>query len=328
MARLQPRNQAPGVPQSGRHDSKPEGGRLTANAITGLKPRPASYDVTDPGGAGVQLRVMPSGAKRWYFRFYWRNKRQRLGLGQWPTVGLAEARARARKAREVLDEGIDPRKAGIVKRARGRTESPVAHAPEPASHPLSSEPAAGTAAHAISKIVRRPTDLSDDPDHVPHKPLDSFGQFLIPGRRQHQRDLSPAPVDGVPGCQQHISAGIGRRVTIVSRIAVDRLRALLQVGRFAFGILLRAVDCLGQERPGLAPNGALRRIRGDAELAQILGELGPPSAHRRLSDVEPLALLAHRFDDDMDVRVRLIRMQHHRVSVFESPLIRCEPAHT
>src|ERR1700722_14925019 len=86
MAQPQPRNQALGVPQSGRHNSKPEGGRLATNAITGLKPRRARYDVTDPGSAGVQLRVMPSGAKRWYFRFYWRNKRQRLGLGQWPAV--------------------------------------------------------------------------------------------------------------------------------------------------------------------------------------------------------------------------------------------------
>jgi hypothetical protein len=167
MAHLQPRNQALGVPQSGRHDSKPEGGRLTANAITGLKPRRASYDVTDPGGSGVQLRVMPSGAKRWYFRFYWRNKRQRLGLGQWPAVGLAEARTRARKAREVLDKGIDPRKAGIVERASACTESPAAHAPGPASHAVSTEPAIGNAAHAIPKVVRRPTDLSDDPDNVP-----------------------------------------------------------------------------------------------------------------------------------------------------------------
>jgi len=167
MARLQPRNQAPGVPQSGRHDSKPEGSRLTTNAITGLKPRRARYDVTDPGGAGVQLRVMPSGAKRWYFRFYWRNKRQRLGLGQWPAVGLAEARARARKAREVLDEGIDPRKAGIVKRTNARAASAVEHAPGPVSQAASTQPAIGAAAHAIPNVARRPTDLSDDPDHVP-----------------------------------------------------------------------------------------------------------------------------------------------------------------
>ena len=165
MARLQPRNQALGVPQSGRHDSKPEGSRLTTNAITGLKPRRARYDVTDSGGAGVQLRVMPSGAKRWYFRFYWRNKRQRLGLGQWPGVGLAQARARARKAREVLDEGIDPRKAGIVKRTNARAASPVEHALGPVSQAASTQPAIGAA--AIPNVARRPTDLSDDPENVP-----------------------------------------------------------------------------------------------------------------------------------------------------------------
>jgi hypothetical protein len=42
-------NQGLGVPQSGRHDSKPEGNRLTTNAITGLEPRPTRYAVTDPG---------------------------------------------------------------------------------------------------------------------------------------------------------------------------------------------------------------------------------------------------------------------------------------
>jgi len=167
MAQLHPRNQAAGVPQSGRHDSKPEGSRLTTNAITGLKPRRTCYDVTDASSAGVQLRVMPSGAKRWYFRFYWRNKRQRLGLGQWPGVGLAEARARAQKAREVLDEGIDPRKAGIVKRTNARTESPVEPAPGSVSRAVSTPPTIGAPIRAIPNVLRRPTDLSDDPDHVP-----------------------------------------------------------------------------------------------------------------------------------------------------------------
>ena len=166
MAQLHPRNQAAGVPQSGRHNSKPEGSRLTTNAITGLKARRARYDVTDPGSAGVQLRVMPSGAKRWYFRFYWRNKRQRLGLGQWPGVGLAQARARAQKAREVLDEGIDPRKAGIVKRTNARTESPVEAAPGSVSRVVSTPPI-GAPIRAIPNVLRRRTDLSDDPDNVP-----------------------------------------------------------------------------------------------------------------------------------------------------------------
>jgi hypothetical protein len=83
---------------------------------------------------------MPRGAKCWYFRFYWRNKRQRLALGHWPAVGLAEARARARKARETLREGIDPRKAGIVKRASpARTESSLQLAPTPLSRAVSAQ---------------------------------------------------------------------------------------------------------------------------------------------------------------------------------------------
>ena len=169
MAQHQLQNQTHGVPQSGRHDTKPEGSRLTTNAVTGLKPRRTRYDVTDPGCAGVQLRVMPSGAKCWHFRFYWRNKRQRLALGHWPAVGLAEARARAQKAREMLDEGIDPRKAGIIKRAYARAESPkqAKQAPVPVSQAVSTELPVGTAARAIPIVAMRPTDLSDDPDNVP-----------------------------------------------------------------------------------------------------------------------------------------------------------------
>src|ERR1700691_1887306 len=167
MAQPQLRNQAPGEPQSGRHNTKPEGSRLTTNAITGLKPRRTRFDVTDPGSAGVQLRVMPGGAKCWYFRVYWGNKRQRIALGQGPAIGLAETRARAQKAREVLDEGIDPRNAGIVKRASARTKSPVQHAPVPVAQVVSNELAIGSVARAVSYAVKRPTDLSDDPHDIP-----------------------------------------------------------------------------------------------------------------------------------------------------------------
>jgi hypothetical protein len=100
--------------------------------------------------------------------------------------------------------------------------------------------------------------------HVIHKPLDSFSQFLIPRRRQQQADLSPATVYRLAGCQKLFLAAIQRQVTIASEIAVDSIRTLLQVGRFAFAILIHAIDCIGQEGLGLAPNGALRRIRSNA----------------------------------------------------------------
>jgi integrase len=100
---------------------------------------------------------------------------------------------------------------------------------------------------------------------------------------------------------EHAKKGRGH-VLPLSDWAVEEIRSLLD---------------LSSASPYLLPR----------KFAQILGELCPPSTQRWLSDIEPLALLAHRFDDDMDVRERLIGMQHHRVSVLQSPLIRCEPAH-
>jgi Arm DNA-binding domain len=52
-----------------------------------------------------------------------RNKRQLLALGHWPQVTLADARDRAHEARVVLEQGIDPRKAGIVRRIRTQVDS-------------------------------------------------------------------------------------------------------------------------------------------------------------------------------------------------------------
>jgi len=116
------------------------------------------------------------------------------------------------------------------------------------------------------------------PRHVIQKPLDSFSKYPISRRRQHQTDLSPAAVDGSAGRQKLFITGIRRQATIASQIAVDCLRALLQIGRFPFGILIHTIDGIGQEGLGLAPNGALRRIRSNAELAQMRDELYPPGA--------------------------------------------------
>jgi integrase len=82
----------------------------------------------------------------------------------------------------VLDEGIDPRKAAIVKRASPRTESPAAHAPGAASHAVSAQPPIGSAAHAISKVVRRPTDLSDDPE----RPKDAHSALFLAHEFYHR----------------------------------------------------------------------------------------------------------------------------------------------
>jgi integrase len=88
--------------------------RLTAAAVEGLPPRASKYEVTDPGSAGLKLRVSPTGTKSWFYRFYWEGARQRLALGLWPDVSLADAREMAVAARRMIKRGIDPRTAGLV----------------------------------------------------------------------------------------------------------------------------------------------------------------------------------------------------------------------
>jgi hypothetical protein len=148
-------------------------------------------------------------------------------------VELAEARARARKAREVLDEGIDPRKAGIVKRASARTESPAAHVPGSAAHAISTQPPIGTAAHAISNVVRRSTDLSDDPDNVPkdaHSVLFLAHEFyhrLVVKERKRRR---PAYVKRVLNADVLPQWSDRDARTITSREVIELLEKLLPTG--------------------------------------------------------------------------------------------------
>jgi integrase len=74
-------------------------------------------------GYGLCLQITPSGAKSWLLR-YERNGRERwMGLGPLHTVGLKDARERARKARQQLLDGIDPIEARRSERAKAALEA-------------------------------------------------------------------------------------------------------------------------------------------------------------------------------------------------------------
>lgn len=59
-------------------------------------------------GRGLYLVVEPTGAKRWMQRFQMDKKRQDIGLGPYPAVGLADARAKAQANREMIERGLNP----------------------------------------------------------------------------------------------------------------------------------------------------------------------------------------------------------------------------
>jgi len=61
-----------------------------------------------PDGAGLYLCVGATGRRSWIFRYMFEGKRHEMGIGPLHTIGLKEARERARRCREQLLDGIDP----------------------------------------------------------------------------------------------------------------------------------------------------------------------------------------------------------------------------
>jgi integrase len=60
------------------------------------------------GVAGLSLQISPSGARSWILRATIGERRRDIGLGGFPTVSLADARLRAREARQAIWSGSDP----------------------------------------------------------------------------------------------------------------------------------------------------------------------------------------------------------------------------
>lgn len=59
-------------------------------------------------GNGLYLRVAPTGAKGWLYRYQVAGRRRDMGLGAVSLYSLAEARQKAHEARRLVAEGIDP----------------------------------------------------------------------------------------------------------------------------------------------------------------------------------------------------------------------------
>jgi integrase len=79
-------------------------------------------DHTDPAAQGLQLRVRPK-SRTWLFRYRWRGQWVRMTIGHVPGMSLSDARIRALELRRVIDDGIDPRRAGPSRRERSAAPS-------------------------------------------------------------------------------------------------------------------------------------------------------------------------------------------------------------
>lgn len=77
-------------------------GKLTARKVETAKA--GKYG----DGKGLQLAVSASGAKKWVLRYQFNGKPREMGLGGYPVVSLEEARQKARAARKLAKNGVDP----------------------------------------------------------------------------------------------------------------------------------------------------------------------------------------------------------------------------
>jgi integrase len=78
-------------------------GKLTSLAVDRAKRRGYYGD-----GGGLFLQVSATGAKSWVFRFKEAGRLHEMGLGPVHTIGLAQARERARECRRLRLDGLDP----------------------------------------------------------------------------------------------------------------------------------------------------------------------------------------------------------------------------
>lgn len=79
---------------------------LTVLAARNAAPREKVYRLA--AGKGLYLQVMPTGAKYWRLKYRFSDAQKMLGLGVFPEVSLAQARAARDDARRLLASGVDP----------------------------------------------------------------------------------------------------------------------------------------------------------------------------------------------------------------------------
>lgn len=80
--------------------------KLTDLKIKGFKPTDKMKQHAD--GGGLLLEVYPNGSKLWRLRYRFNGKAQKISLGKYPTVSLAEARAERELLKAQLANGKNP----------------------------------------------------------------------------------------------------------------------------------------------------------------------------------------------------------------------------
>jgi integrase len=79
---------------------------LTDAKLRTAKPGDKPYKLTDSGG--LFLLIKPSGSRLWRWKYRIAGKENLFAIGEYPSVGLAEARRQREQARDLVRQGIHP----------------------------------------------------------------------------------------------------------------------------------------------------------------------------------------------------------------------------
>ena len=79
---------------------------LTDTQCRNAKPADKQYRLSD--GGWLTLLVKPTGTKLWQYRYRWAGKESVYSIGEYPQVGLADARTAMLAAKEQVKAGINP----------------------------------------------------------------------------------------------------------------------------------------------------------------------------------------------------------------------------
>lgn len=108
---------------------------LTDTRIRNTKPTEKPYKLAD--GGGLYIEVKPNGSKLWRLRYRLAGKENVFAVGEYPVVGLADARTERDAAKKLIRDGIHPshhRKLERVRKAHEHANTFEAVALEWISH--------------------------------------------------------------------------------------------------------------------------------------------------------------------------------------------------
>jgi integrase len=92
--------------------------RLTPEDVGGLS-KPGRFAVGD----GAYIQISKNGTRSWLFRYQHNGKSRAMGLGPYGLLTVGEARKKARQARKLLLDGIDPLDAKAGKRRQAALDA-------------------------------------------------------------------------------------------------------------------------------------------------------------------------------------------------------------